>query len=157
VSSTFRLDLGEAVDDAANAELGRAARPGGADARTAEEGRNRLGDVGEIGGDAIACHDACLAQGAGDSAGTCPQLAPRPITKRTQLGGMSDRHLVVGAAAEDVLRVAEPRAGEPLRTPASRAWVSTRSYGSLASTSKNSQIERQKSSSSSTDHCHRSA
>src|SRR4029079_16274304 len=72
----LRLDLGEAFDDAADAELWRATRPGGADARTAEEGRNRLGDVGEIGGDAVACDDACLAQGAGDSAGTRPKLAP---------------------------------------------------------------------------------
>src|SRR5581483_10700374 len=44
------LDLGEAVDDAANAELRRAARPGRAQARAAEEGGDRLGDVGEVGG-----------------------------------------------------------------------------------------------------------
>src|SRR5207253_2597404 len=49
----LRLDLREAVDDAADAELGRAARPDRADARAAEEGRDRLGDVREVRGDAV--------------------------------------------------------------------------------------------------------
>src|SRR5581483_10041408 len=38
----LRLDLLKAVDDAARAEVGRAARPGRADARAREEGRGRL-------------------------------------------------------------------------------------------------------------------
>src|SRR5579884_80144 len=50
----LRLDLGEPVDDAAHSELGGAARPRRADARTAEEGRNRLGNVRQVGGDAVA-------------------------------------------------------------------------------------------------------
>ena len=113
----LRLDLGEAVDDAARrrSRASSSTRWRRCDAQR-EESRDRLGDVRQIGGDAVAAPDACLAQTApAIGAGTRAQLAPRPLAQRPQLGGMSNRDLVVGAAAEDVLRVAEPRAREPLR------------------------------------------
>ncbi len=109
------LDLGEAVDDAAHAELRRAARPRRADARAAEEGGDRLGDVREVGGDAIPGLDARLAQRRRDRTRARPQLAPRPLAERAQLRRVADGDLGVVAAAEDVLRVAEPRSREPLR------------------------------------------
>ena len=51
------LDLGEAVDDAGRAEVGRAARPDRADAGRGEEGDDRLRDVREVGDDAVATLD----------------------------------------------------------------------------------------------------
>ena len=79
------------------AELRRAARPGRADARAGEEGRDRLGDVREVGGDAVAGPDAGSAQAAGDRAGRRPQLAPRQLRQRPQLGGVTIATSVVGA------------------------------------------------------------
>src|SRR5207248_11054563 len=42
------LDLGEAVDHTARAELGGGARPNRADARRGEQRDERLGDVGHV-------------------------------------------------------------------------------------------------------------
>jgi hypothetical protein len=50
----LRADLGEAVDDAARAELGGGARPDGSDAGHGEEGDERLGDVRHVGDHAVA-------------------------------------------------------------------------------------------------------
>src|SRR3954471_1052027 len=110
----LRLDLGEAVDHAALAEVGRAARPGGADARAREEGGHCLGDVRDVGDDAVARLDTKLLQTRGDRRRAGAQLAPRPLPEFTQLGRVPERYLVVRPAAEHVLRVVQPRAGEPL-------------------------------------------
>ena len=53
-----RLELREAVDDAARAELGRAARPDRSEARRRRERDERLGDVRQVGDDAVARADA---------------------------------------------------------------------------------------------------
>ena len=53
-----RLELREAVDDAARAELGRAARPDRAEARRRRERHERLGDVRQVRDDAVARADA---------------------------------------------------------------------------------------------------
>src|SRR4029077_14641055 len=87
----LRLDLGETVDDAANAELGRTARPGCTDARAAEKGRDRLRDVREIAGDAVSGPHPRLPQRFPDRARARPQLAPGPFAERTQLRRMPDR------------------------------------------------------------------
>ena len=52
------LELREAVDDAADAELGRAARPDRAETRRRRERDQRLGDVRQVGDDAVARADA---------------------------------------------------------------------------------------------------
>src|ERR1700748_3761231 len=46
------LDLGEEGDQPALARLRGAARPDGADARASQKGRDRLGDVRQVSGDA---------------------------------------------------------------------------------------------------------
>ena len=52
-----RLDLREPVDDARHAEVGRAARPDGADARARVERDDRLDDVRDVADDAVARPD----------------------------------------------------------------------------------------------------
>ena len=109
------LDLGEAVHDAAGPEVRRAARPHRAEARAGQEARDRLGDVGQVRGDAVARADAERPQPAGDPSRALAQLAPRPLVQLAQLGGVADGHRVVVAVAEHVAGMAEPRAREPLR------------------------------------------
>jgi len=50
----LRRDLAEAPEDAARAELGGAGRPDRAEARGGQEGDERLGDVRQVGDDAVA-------------------------------------------------------------------------------------------------------
>ncbi len=110
-----RLDLREAVDHRARAEVRRAARPDGAEAGGREERRDRLGDVRHVRGDAVAAADAERAQPGLDARGQRAQLRPRHRLQRAQLGGVADRDRVAVAPAEDVLGIGERRPGEPLR------------------------------------------
>ena len=73
------LDLGEAVDHAGRAEVGRAARPDGADAGGGEEGDDRLGDVRHVGDDPVAALDPQRAQPGGGRGDLRPQLAPAQL------------------------------------------------------------------------------
>ena len=107
------LDLGEAVDHAGRAEVGRAARPDRADRGGGEEGDDRLGDVRQVGDDAVAALDPELAQPRGDGGDLGAQLAPAQLAELAQLGGVQDRRLAVVLAGEDVLGVVEGGAGEP--------------------------------------------
>ena len=50
----FRLDLTEPVEDAGDAEIGRARRPRGADARRCQHGDDGFRHVGQISGDPVA-------------------------------------------------------------------------------------------------------
>jgi hypothetical protein len=109
------LDLREAVDDRARAELGRGARPHRADRGGGQEGGDRLGDVRHVGGHPVAGTDAHAPQPAGDAGGLLAQLAPRPLRQLAQLAGVADGHRVVVARAEEVLGVGQPRPREPLR------------------------------------------
>ena len=111
----LRLDLREAVDDAAGAEVRRAARPDRAEARGGVEGGDRLGNVGHVGDDAVAAPDAHRLQAGRDAGGLLAQLVPGPLAELAQLGGVADRHAVAGALAEDVLGIGELGAREPLR------------------------------------------
>jgi hypothetical protein len=110
----LRLDLCEAVDHRAGAEVGRAARPHGAERRRGQERRDRLRDVGDVRRHAVAAADAERAQAAGDPHHLLAQLAPGQLGLLAQLGGMDDRRRVCVLAAEQVLGVAHLRAWEPL-------------------------------------------
>ena len=79
------LDLREAVDHAARAELGRGAGPDRADRGGGEEGDERPGDVGHVGHDAVAALNAERAHAACGGRDGVAQLAPRQLALRAQL------------------------------------------------------------------------
>ena len=108
------LDLREAVDDRARAEVRRAARPDRADARDGEERRDRLGDVRHVGDDAVARPTPRRA-GRRDRRRQRAQLAPRDLVRLAALAGRDDRDARVAAPAEDVLGVIERDVREPAR------------------------------------------
>ena len=110
-----RLELAEPADHASRTELGRARRPDGAEARGREEGDERLGDVREIGHDAVAGADAESLQPRPRSRDLLAQVAERELERAARLRSGDDRDGVgVFVAAEHVLREVEPRAREPL-------------------------------------------
>ena len=53
-------------------------------------------------------------QAGGDAGGLLAQLVPRPLPEVAQLRGVADRHAVARPVAEDVLRVGDLGAREPL-------------------------------------------
>ena len=114
-SEDLRLDLLEAVDDAAGAELGRGARPDRAERDRRVEGGDRLGDVRHVRGDAVAFADALFHESRAHAGGLAAQVAPRPLALLAQLGRVLDRQPVVGLVTEGVLCVVQRRAGEPGR------------------------------------------
>ena len=75
------LDLGEAVDDAGDAEVGRARRPRGADRGGGEKADQRLWRVGHVGDHAVAAPDAERAQALGDGRHLLAQLAPGELAQ----------------------------------------------------------------------------
>src|SRR5690606_29993558 len=110
-----RLDLLEAVEDAAGAEVGRAGCPHAAHGGCGEEGDDGLGDVGQVAADAVS---GAHAQG--------PQLGGQGADLPTQLGPGDGARLVglvdveqgggvgpVRGRAQGVFGVVECRAGEP--------------------------------------------
>ena len=124
------LDLGEPVDDAPGAEIRRAARPDGAQARAGVERDDGLDDVRQVGDHTVAGADPERAQGGGEPSRRLVQLAPRRLGERPELGCVADRDRPGIAAAKDVLRVVQPRPREPLGpghgTGAQHAFVGLR-------------------------------
>ena len=111
----LRLELAEPVEDAADAELRRARRPDRAEARGREERDERLGDVREVGDDAVAGADAEPLQAGARARDLVAELAERQLDGLARLRVRDDRDGVdVLVAAEHVLGVVQPRAGEPL-------------------------------------------
>ena len=110
-----RLDLREAVDDAARAEVRGAARPDRAEARARVEGDGGLEDVGDVRDDAVAGADPRAGERGGEAARQLLELTPRRLAQGPQLGRVTDGDRLGLPVAEDVLGVVEPRAGEPLR------------------------------------------
>ena len=105
----LRLDLREAIDHAARAELGRCRGPHGADRCAREQRRNRLGDVRQVRDNAVAGLHSGRPQPRGDRGGVRAQLAPRPFAQGTRLRCEPQRDRVLVLAAEDVLGVAHRR------------------------------------------------
>ncbi len=108
------LDLGEAVDDAGSPEVGRARGPDGADRGGGKEADDRLGDVGEVGDDAVAVPDADRPQAGRGRRHLRAQVSPAQLAQRAQLRGVQDRRRGRVAVAEHVLGVVDPGPGEPL-------------------------------------------
>ena len=111
-----RLDLGEPVDDAAGAELGRARGPDRAEARGRDEPDQRLGDVRHVRDNAIALLHTEALKARADPPGLLDQLAERELARPARLRARHHRHPVAVLLEPDqVLRVVETRSGEPLR------------------------------------------
>ena len=112
----LRLDLREAVDHAARAELRRGARPDRPEARAREERDQRLGDVGHVGDNPVAPPHAQLAQPRGHRRDSGGQLTPAERIELTELGEVEHGGLVrAGAGTQEVLGVVERGALEPAR------------------------------------------
>ena len=109
----LRLDLGEAVDDAARAELRRGRRPHRAERRRGQERRERLRDVRQVRRDAVAAPDAAGGEPGADRRRLRPQPSPGPLAQLAQLRRVEERDAVVRLAAEQPLGVVERRAREP--------------------------------------------
>ena len=77
-----RLELREAVDHAARAELGRAAGPDRAQARGRGERDDRLGDVRQVGDDAVARPDAEPLESRARTRDLLAELAERELARR---------------------------------------------------------------------------
>ena len=111
------LDLLEAVQDAAGAEVGRARGPYGADGGGGEQGDGGLGDVGEIAADAVARPYTEAAQLGGEGAHLAAQLRPGDGARFVLLVHVQDRGVVgsrgVLGGTQRVLGVVEGRPGEP--------------------------------------------
>ena len=113
----LRLDLGEAVDDAARAELRGAGGPDRPQAGRGDEGHERLGDVRQVGDDAVARADPEPLQPGARPRHLLAQLAEGDLELRAGLGMSDDGHRVgVLVAAHEVLGVVEPRARKPHRS-----------------------------------------
>ena len=111
-----RLELREAVDDAASAELGRAARPDRAEARRRRERHERLGDVRQVGDDAVARADAEPHEAGPRARDLLAKVCERELARVARLGMGDDRDsLRVLVVADQVLGEVQPCAREPRR------------------------------------------
>jgi hypothetical protein len=115
----FRFDLLEAVDHGGRGHVGRAQAPDRADAGARQECDDGLGDVGQIGGDAVAGLDAFFFQMQRERSRLAPQLRPARLAKPAvlataddcgQAGGVSRVHV-----AEHLPGIVDLRAGKPDR------------------------------------------
>src|SRR5207302_10136078 len=115
----LRLDLREAVDDAARTELRRGARPDRADRCRREKRDERLGDVRHVRHHPVATSHAERAQSLRYERDLVAQLAPRQLTQLAQLRRVQDRRAPAIArlakSDEHVLGVVELGALEPPR------------------------------------------
>ena len=111
----LRLELAEAVRRRCGRRTPAGTSPRRAEARGREEGDERLGDVRQVGDDAVAGADAEPLQAGAGARDLLAQLAEGELAWPARLRARDDRDRAgVLVAAEHVLGVVEPRAGEPL-------------------------------------------
>ncbi len=149
-----RLDLLEAVEHAAGAEVGGAGGPDAAHRGGGEEGDDGLRDVREVAADAVSGADAEGAQFGGEGADLAAQLGPGHGRGLVGLVDVQERRVVrrgSSRGAQGVLGVVEGRAGEPLRPGHRRGRRARACRGCAKRTSNHSATAFQKVSSSSTD------
>ena len=106
-----RLDLPEAVEDAAGAEVGGGRREHGADRGGGQHHGVGLGQVREPGGHPVALSDACAQQGLLEPGDEGVQVGPGQVPGGAVLAAEQQRRLVV-VAVEQVLGVVEDGVGE---------------------------------------------
>ncbi len=112
-----RVDLAEAVEHGVGAHVGRADAPDRADAHRGQKGHHGLGNVGQVGGDAVAGPHAGFLQVQRQRGHLTPQLGPRqlvllPLLVAADDGGKA-RRVRRPHVPEHLLRVVGLRAGKP--------------------------------------------
>src|SRR5829696_882774 len=112
----FRLYLGEAVHDAARAEIGGAARPDRTNRSAGQEGHDGLRHVRYVGYHPVARLDAHPPEAGCHGADSLSQLPPGDLAARPKLRLVHQRRLVLSGVEEGVLGVVELRPDEPLRS-----------------------------------------
>ena len=111
----LRLELAEAVEDAPDAELGRARGPDRAEARAREEADERLRDVREVGDDPVPGADPQALQAGAGARDLLAEVAERELERRARLRVRDDRvRIEILVAADHVLGEVQARSGEPL-------------------------------------------
>src|SRR5437867_1776429 len=113
----LRIELAEAIDDRARAEVRRAARPDRAEARRREEYDDGLGDVREVRDDAITAGDAKPRETGAHRGDLSRELRvghDGGVLESARLGARDERGMIV-APRERVLGVAQLGAREPRR------------------------------------------
>ena len=111
-----RIDLREAVDHGARAELGRRRRPDRADRDRRQHGHDRLRDVRHVRGDAVSRPHAERAQLRREHAHRAAELLPRHLGERAELRAVHERRLAgpgTFLVAQQVFGVVDARAAEP--------------------------------------------
>ena len=117
-----RLDLREPVGHTARAELGRARRPDRAEAGGGDERDQRLGDVRQVGDDAVAGADAEPLQAGAHARDLLAQITERQLDRRPRLRAREHGDSVAVVVGPDqVLGVVQPRACKPATHQASFA------------------------------------
>ena len=138
------LELREAVDDAARAELGRAARPDRSEARRRRERDQRLGDVRQVGDHAVARADAEPHEAGPCARHLLAELRERELGRLARLRVRDDRDLVRRPRRRPSRCSAKfSRAPGNQVAPGIASEPRTVLYGAWAFTSKNSQIDDQ--------------
>ena len=110
----LRFDLAETVEHPARAEIGRAGRPHRAQARGRQHGGHRLGQVGQEPRDAVAPAHPLRLEPDTQGRHRVVEFREGHRAARAVLAPAHDG-LATVAAAQQVLRVVEPRPGEPPR------------------------------------------
>ncbi len=113
------LDLLEAIEHGVRPHVGRAHAPDRAEAGAGQEGDDGLGNVGQVGGDAIARLHALRAQVQGQRRDLAMQFRPADFTMVAALVAGDERRKACGVGghhvAEHLLHVIALRALEPAR------------------------------------------
>ena len=141
-----------------DAELGRAARPDRAETRSRRECHQRLGDVRQVGDDAVARADAEPHEAGPRARHLLAEVRERELDRLARLRVRDDRDLLrrPRRGPSGARRSSAARRGTTSRR-ASSSEARTVLYGACAFTSKNSQIDDQNPARSSTDQRHSSS
>jgi hypothetical protein len=109
----------EAVEHGMGAHVGRADAPDGAQAGAGQKGDDGLGNIGQIGRDAVALGDALGAQMQGQGRHLALQLGPAQLALQALLVAADDGRHAGGMGrldmAQHLLHIVHLRAREPLR------------------------------------------
>jgi hypothetical protein len=110
----LRVDLAEAVEDAAGAELRRARGPYRPEAGGGQKGHQRLGDVGQVGHDPVAPPDAEAGQAGPAPGDLTAQLTGSQVDRAPRLGPAEHGDLLLVAPfPQHMSGVVEPGGGKP--------------------------------------------